>query len=82
MPATSEHSSEYVGPASHRSPLSRVEGTLELPLALPDRPLDETARVSARTVYPERSPLLALGLGTGFACAMVALFWMWTTLVG
>jgi len=81
MPATSEHSSEYVGPASHRSPLLRAEGTLELPLALPDRPSDET-RVSARTVYPERSPLLALGLGTGFACAMVTLFWMWMTLVG
>jgi len=80
MSTTSEHSSEYVGPASSRSPLYREEGTLELPLALPDRPNNEVEHLNVRIMSPERSPLLALGVGTGFAFGIVALFWAWLAL--
>lgn len=82
MPSTSKHSAEYVGPTSSPRPLYREEGTLELPLALPDRPDDDTQSYNVRVVSPERSPLLALALGTGFAFGIVALFWVWLAVTG
>lgn len=81
MASTTEHTSGYVSPTSSRSPVYREEGTLELPLALPDRPVDNTAS-SIRIVSPERSPLLALGLGTGFAFGIVVMFWAYLALTG
>ena len=77
MPSATEHSSEYVSPASQRRALVREEGTLELPLAIPERSFDDSAHQKIRVVSPERSPLWALGVGSGFACALIVSFWMW-----